>query len=63
MTRSPVGPDGAALAPSGPGVLGYQKRLQDSQWWPAEQLLEHQLREIARLVAHAWRTVPFHMPG
>jgi hypothetical protein len=44
-------------------VLGYQKRLQDSQWWPAEQLLEHQLREIARLVAHAWRTVPFHMPG
>jgi len=41
-------------------VLAYQKRLQDSQWWPAEQLLEHQLRELARLVAHAWRTVPFH---
>ena len=60
MTRSPVGPDGAALAPAGPGVLAYQKRLQDSQWWPAEQLLEHQLRELARLVAHAWRTVPFH---
>lgn len=60
MTRSPVEPDAAALAPSGPGVLAYQKRLQDSQWWPAEQLLEHQLHALDRLVAHAWRTVPFH---
>lgn len=60
MTRSPVGPDGAAIASAEARVLLHQKRLQDSQWWPAERLLEHQLNALDRLVTHAWRTVPLH---
>jgi len=47
-------------APSGPGDLAFQKRLQDSQWWPAERLLDHQLRQLNALAAHAYRTVPLH---
>jgi phenylacetate-CoA ligase len=46
--------------PSGPGDLAFQKRLQDSQWWPAERLLDHQLRQLNALAAHAHRTVQFH---
>jgi phenylacetate-CoA ligase len=47
-----------ALTPAGPGDLAYQKRLQATQWWSAEQLLAHQLRRLSSLVAHTWRTVP-----
>ena len=45
--------------PSEPGDLTYQKALQDSQWWPPDELLQHQLRQLTLLVAHAWDTVPF----
>jgi phenylacetate-CoA ligase len=39
--------------------LAFQKRLQDSQWWPAEHLLAYQLRRLRELAAHAHRTVLF----
>ena len=56
------GPDGELSSPSGPGDLGYQKRLQDSQWWRADRLLAHQLQALSALLAHARRTVAFHRP-
>src|SRR5438105_10736800 len=60
MTSDAVDREGAPFAPSGPGDLAYQKRLQESQWWKSDHLLEHQSEALGRLIAHAWRTVPFH---
>ena len=60
MTRGLVGLEDTTRASSGPGVLHLQKQLQDSQWWPRDQLLEHQLRALDRLVAHCRRSVPYH---
>lgn len=41
-------------------VLALQYQLEQSQWWPAETLAEHQLRQIEALLAHAARTVPYY---
>jgi phenylacetate-CoA ligase len=41
-------------------VLALQCQWEQSQWWPAETLAEHQLRQLELLLAHAARTVPFH---
>ena len=41
-------------------VLALQYQLEQSQWWPAETLLEHQLRQLELILAHAARTVPFY---
>lgn len=41
-------------------VLALQYQLEQSQWWPAEILAEHQLRQLELLLAHAMRTVPFY---
>ena len=41
-------------------VLALQHQLEQSQWWPAETLAEHQLRQLELLLAHAARTVPFY---
>ncbi len=41
-------------------VLALQHQLEQSQWWPAEILAEHQLRQLEPLLAHAARTVPFY---
>ncbi len=41
-------------------VLALQYQLEQSQWWPAETLVEHQLRQLEPLLAHAARTVPFY---
>ncbi len=40
--------------------MAFQKRLEESQWWSAERLVEYQQRQLARLVAHAHATAPFH---
>jgi phenylacetate-CoA ligase len=48
------------LVPSGGGDLAFQKRLQESERWPAERLLAHQFAELNRLAAHAARSVPFY---
>src|SRR6266498_1098691 len=50
----------SAFAPSCPGDLEFVKRLQDSQWWRASDLLEHQLRLLSPLLVHAHATVPFY---
>jgi phenylacetate-CoA ligase len=39
-------------------ALMYQ--LEDSQWWPAETLLAHQLDQLEGVIAHAAQTVPFY---
>ena len=41
-------------------VLALQYQLDDSPWWPAETVLEAQLRQLESLVGHAARRVPFH---
>jgi phenylacetate-CoA ligase len=60
MDSLPVLPGEGAFVPSGPGDLAFQKWLQESQWWPTERHLEQQLRLLARLREHAYRSVPFH---
>src|SRR5438067_6447644 len=50
----------SAFAPSGTGDLEFVKRLQDSQWWRPEGLLEHQLALLSPLLVHAHATVPFY---
>ena len=41
-------------------ALALQFQLQESEWWPAEKLLEHQLRQLQVVIDHAARTVPFY---
>ena len=41
-------------------VLALQYQWEQSQWWPAETLAEHQSRQLEPLLAHAARTVPFY---
>ena len=41
-------------------TLALQFQLERSQWWPAEMLLAHQLRQAQNLIAHAAATVPFY---
>ncbi len=36
------------------------QQLDQSQWWPAEELQRQQLRQAAALLEHAWHHVPFH---
>ena len=50
----------ALPAPVPAMILALQHQFERSQWWPAETLLEHQLRQIELLLAHAARTVPFY---
>ena len=41
-------------------VLALQYQFEQSQWWPAETLLQYQLRQLEFLLAHAVRTVPHY---
>ena len=41
-------------------VLALQYQLEQSQWWPPETLVEHQLRQLELLLVHTARTVPFY---
>jgi phenylacetate-CoA ligase len=49
-----------AKARTGAANLALQQRLEESQRWPAEKLLKHQLDLASRLVAHAAATVPYY---
>jgi phenylacetate-CoA ligase len=60
MSSRTAGLDGSLPVPSGPGDLSYQRRLKDSQWWPADRLLAHQIQALSSLLAHSHRTVAFH---
>ena len=44
----------------GPEMLAILFQLEQSQWWPAEQILERQFHQLGLLLAHAVRTVPFY---
>ena len=41
-------------------LLALAWQLEQSQWWPAAELVRHQHRQLARVLAHAGATVPFH---
>ncbi|MEX0678897.1 MAG: hypothetical protein WD063_17615 [Pirellulales bacterium] len=42
------------------GLLAVLFQLEQSQWWSAEQMAREQFRQLALVVEHAWRTVPFY---
>jgi phenylacetate-CoA ligase len=53
------------------GLIPYEKRLgkvfwdtynflQESQWWSKEQLEEYQMRELEKLLNHAYKNVPYY---
>ena len=46
--------------PTSAALLALQHQFEQSQWWPAETLLQYQLRQLDLLIAHAARTVPFY---
>ena len=51
--------------PSLPGrrvtaILAILFQLEHSQWWPSEKIRGLQFRQLGRLLAHAYRTVPFY---
>jgi len=48
------------LSERGATLLAVLGQLDESQWWSGEQLLAHQLEQIARLLAHARVTTPFY---
>lgn len=41
-------------------TLAYLRRLEDSQWWPTERLLELQQQKLRRLLAHAHERCPYY---
>jgi len=50
----------ALPGPSGANMLALQFQLERSQWWPAPVLARHQRRQLAALLDHARRTVPWY---
>ncbi len=41
-------------------LLSMLYQFDQSQWWTAEQMREHQLAQLAHLLRHAYDTVPFY---
>jgi phenylacetate-CoA ligase len=50
----------ALVVGGGATALGLAFQLEQSQWWPAEELRAHQYRQLAALLRHARATVPFY---
>lgn len=50
----------AIPSPGAASMLAMQYQLDQSQWWNQAQLLSHQLPQLAPLILHAYRTVPFY---
>ena len=50
------------VVPSQPGalLLSLLYQLERTQWWSADQLIEHQLSQLSQLLKHAHHTVPFY---
>ena len=44
----------------GAQLLSLLYQFEQTQWWSAERLLEHQLRQLQQLLRHAVATVPFY---
>ena len=38
----------------------YRRLLEESQWWPVEQIQAFQWRELQRLLEHVFRNVPYY---
>ncbi len=43
-----------------PLLLGTLQQLEHSQYWPPDELRAHQFRQLAELIRHATRTMPFY---
>ena len=50
----------AIPAPAGARLAALLFQFERTQWWPAERLLDHQLRQLTHMLKHAWDTVPFY---
>ena len=50
----------AFLRPEQAFVQSLLFQMEHSQWWSPDELLRQQLRQVALVVQHAARTVPFH---
>ncbi|MGE0556686.1 MAG: phenylacetate--CoA ligase family protein [Burkholderiales bacterium] len=50
----------AVVGDHGARLLALLWQFRQSERWPAELLLQHQLRQLQLLLDHAWRTVPFY---
>ncbi len=50
----------AIAGPQDAQVLALQFQFEQTQWWPENRLLAHQMVQIQNLVGHAARTVPFY---
>jgi len=50
----------ALLDATGAQQLAMQFQLEQTQYWPPEQLLEQQLRQLRELLVHAAATVPYY---
>lgn len=50
----------AIPAAAGATMLALQFQLEQTQWWPAEVLLQHQFAQLKHLLLHAFETVPFY---
>jgi phenylacetate-CoA ligase len=48
------------IAPAYTTFRSKYKLLQKSQWWTAEQLEEYQLRQLRKLLTHAYNNVPYY---
>ncbi|MDP7651264.1 MAG: hypothetical protein QGF38_06140 [Rhodospirillales bacterium] len=50
----------ALPAPPAAAILALNYQFEQSQWWPPEAIEAMQFRQAEKLLAHAWRTVPFY---
>lgn len=50
----------AIPSPHGAQLLSLLYQFEQTQWWSAERLLEHQLRQLQQLLRHTVATVPFY---
>ena len=44
----------------GAALLALLFQLDETQWWPEERLIDHQLMQSKALLDHAWETVPYY---
>jgi phenylacetate-CoA ligase len=50
-----------AIPPApGAGALAMLFQLEQSQWWPPAVMCRHQFHQLAHVLDHAYRTVPFY---
>ena len=50
----------AIPSPGNATLLAIQYQLEQSQWWPPEEMERHQLEQLSLLLAHAYKYVPYH---